>query len=58
MESALGILIIVAFVGFIGYHIWQDNKKDNVKVPAPKPSLHLRKKQVAEDLSLVAGRLT
>jgi len=36
MESVLGILIIVAFVGFIGYHVWQDKKKDNV--PAPKPA--------------------
>jgi hypothetical protein len=38
MESTLGILIIVAFVGFIGYHIWQDKKKEDVPAPKPKPA--------------------
>ena len=44
MESTLGILILVAFAGFIGYHIWQDKKKDNVKVPAPTPKPAPKKK--------------
>lgn len=28
----------MAFVGFIGYHIWQDKKKDEVPAPKPKPA--------------------
>ena len=38
MEQAIGILIIVAVVGFVGFKVWQDKKNQNVKVPAPTPA--------------------